>query len=221
MMALLFDLDGTMLDTDALHLAAWNTLLAREARTIGMDDYKTHVMGFPNDAIMESLFPGTDQAAHAALCDEKEALFRGLLRELTPTAGLVDLLEWAGQHAVPVAVVTNAPRANAMLMLGGLGLGARFPHIVIGEELARGKPDPLPYQTALDLLGVHAGDALAFEDSLAGVRAAAGAGIATYGMLTALPEAILRAAGASAVMRDFNDTGLWAELARRCAIGSD
>lgn len=213
--ALLFDLDGTMLDTDHLHLAAYNTLLAPHARTIGLDYYKSRIMGFPNDDIMDGLFPGMARARQQALSEEKEALFRGLLRQLTPTAGLAELLAWAERHAVPAAVVTNAPRANAMRMLDGLGLGTRFPVVVIGDELARGKPDPLPYLTALAQLGVGPSDALAFEDSLAGVRAAAGAGIATFGMLTALPEATLRAAGACAVLRDFRDPGLLAELARR------
>lgn len=215
--ALLFDLDGTMLDTDQLHLAAYNTLLARYERTIGLDYYKSRIMGFPNDDIMDGLFPGLARAQQQGLSEEKEALFRGLLSELTPTAGLLDLLDWAKAHAVPVAVVTNAPRANAMLMLGGLGLAERFPHIVIGDELEHGKPHPLPYLTALKALGIEASDALAFEDSLAGVRAAFGAGIATFGMLTSLSEDRLRGAGACAVINDFQDPGLLAELARRQA----
>ena len=218
--ALLFDLDGTMVDTDHLHLAAYNTLLAPFERGIGADYYKSRIMGFPNDDIMEGLFPGMERARQHALSEQKEALFRGLLRELTPIAGLRELLHWAQVHAVPVAVVTNAPRANAMLMLRGLDLDARFPVVVIGEELERGKPDPLPYLTALEALGVDAANALAFEDSLAGVRAASGAGIATFGMLTSLPEDRLRAVGACAAIPDFRDPGLQAELARRRPVAA-
>lgn len=83
---------------------------------------------------------------------------------------------------------------------------------MIGGELARGKPDPLPYLTALRLLDASADQALAFEDSLAGVRSAAAAGIHTFGMLSGLEETQLREAGARSIIRDFNDEALWQRL---------
>ena len=87
--------------------------------------------------------------------------------------------------------------------------------LVIGEELERGKPDPLPYSTALARLGAAPSGAAAFEDSLSGVRAAAAAGIATVGLLAALAEDALRAAGAFAVAPDFEDLALLAFLRER------
>ena len=80
----------------------------------------------------------------ARLAEEKERLFRSLAGRMTPLPGLTELLGWADALSLKTAVVTNAPRANAEMMLGALGLGARFPVLVIGDELARGKPDPLP-----------------------------------------------------------------------------
>ncbi|WP_163009790.1 HAD family hydrolase, partial [Pseudomonas viridiflava] len=101
-------------------------------------------------------------------------------------------LDHAGQLGPKTAVVTNAPRENAMAMLTGLGIVDRFETIVIGGELARGKPHPMPYLTALELLGVSADEAIAFEDSLAGVQSAHAAGIHTFGMLSGLQEQQLR-----------------------------
>lgn len=210
---LLFDLDGTLTDTDALHFEAYRRLLAPAGRAITHDDYRHRIMGAANEAIMAWLFPGESRARHLALAEEKESLFRAQLTTVTPTPGLPALLDWAAQCGIRTAVVTNAPRANAEAMLDGLGLLRHFETLVIGDELARGKPDPLPYQTALDRLGRGAERALAFEDSRSGVESASRAGIPTIGMTTGLDEAALRAAGAIAAIADFNDPWLSARLA--------
>ncbi len=207
---LLFDLDGTLTDTDQLHLEAYRRILA--PRELSEAEYKVQVMGQANAAIMGWMFPGLPAHEHQRLADEKERLFRSMVDRLHPTPGLMGLLAWAERHGIKTAVVTNAPRDNAELMLAGLGLADRFPVLVIGDELARGKPDPLPYRTALERLDSTPGQALAFEDSRSGVQAAAAAGIETIGMLTGLDEATLKAAGATWTMRDFSDPRFLAKL---------
>jgi HAD superfamily hydrolase (TIGR01509 family) len=211
---LLFDLDGTLTDTDALHLKAYQTLLAPLGRSVTADEYKSRIMGAANDAIMAWLFPEQPIARHRVLADEKERLFRSFADRMEPLAGLVDLLAWAQANGIKTAVVTNAPRANAEMMLAALGLDDRFPVLVLGDELARGKPDPLPYLTALERLGARAGAALAVEDSRSGVQSASAAGVETIGMLTGLDAETLRAHGAAATIRDFADPWLKAKLER-------
>lgn len=217
---LLFDLDGTLTDTDALHLQAFRDLLTPSGRELSHDDYRTRIMGAANDAIMAWLFPDESPARHREIADEKEARFRALARSMQPLAGLPALLGWAARNAIKTAVVTNAPRANAEMMLGALGLSDRFPVVVIGDEIARGKPDPLPYLTALDRLGATAEQAIAFEDSRSGVHAAHAAGIETIGMLTGLDAATLRASGASATIRDYADPWLLEKLEREFVAAS-
>jgi beta-phosphoglucomutase len=146
------------------------------------------------------------------LSEHKEQLFRDQLETLTPTPGVLKVLDWADANGVPYAVVTNAPRPNAEMMLHGLGLDKRMTELVIGDELERAKPDPLPYRTGLQRLGATAERALAFEDSLPGIRAAHGAGIATYGIRTAHPDEALLGSGAVAAITDFTDAGLWRRL---------
>jgi HAD superfamily hydrolase (TIGR01509 family) len=214
---LLFDMDGTLTDSDALHFRAFNMLLEDSGRAIDHAYFNAHIIGRTNDVIMAELFPGLDAGAYRALAERKETLFRSQLGALEPVPGALELLDYADRAGWPKAVVTNAPRRNAEAMLAGLGIAGRFDAVVIGEELAHAKPHPLPYLSALERLGCNPADALAFEDSHAGVRAAAAAGVATFGMLTSLPEAALREAGAFAMLRDFNDPVLWTELARRDA----
>jgi HAD superfamily hydrolase (TIGR01509 family) len=212
---LLFDLDGTLVDTDALHLRAYQALLARFGRGIDLAEFRTRIMGFANADIAAAYFPELDAAGQAAISAEKESLFRASLRALTPTPGLLALLDRAEAAGWAMAVVTNAPRANAEAMLGGLGLAGRFAHIVIGDELDHGKPHPLPYLTGLRLSGGDARRALAFEDSPSGVRSAMAAGIETVGMLSGLGAAALHEAGARHVIVDFADPALAALLAAR------
>jgi beta-phosphoglucomutase-like phosphatase (HAD superfamily) len=81
--------------------------------------------------------------------------------------------------------------------------------MIFGEELHAGKPDPLPYRLALRDLQVEAPAALAFEDSITGLRSATGAGLRTVGVATSQSADALLGAGASIVIRDFSDRGLW------------
>ena len=210
--SLLFDLDGTLVNTDELHFGAFQILLGERGRSITMETYRRRIMGATNDAIMREFFSDVPESHHQELAERKEALFRASVTQLQPTAGALQVFDWAQSRGVGIAVVTNAPRANAELMLNGLGLADRIDWLVIGDELARGKPDPLPYLTGLQQLGGHAQRALAFEDSLSGIRAASAAGIYTFGMRTGLPAQTLFDAGANDIIDDFTAASLWCML---------
>jgi HAD superfamily hydrolase (TIGR01509 family) len=216
--ALLFDLDGTLTDTDKLHLLAMQQLLLEEGRVLTEAEFDAHVSGRANADLCRYLFPERSVAEHQVFADRKEARFRALSPTLQPTAGLVRLLEHAEQTGIGMAVVTNAPRANAVHMLNAMGLGERFKHVLVAEELPRAKPDPLPYLTGLQCLQARASHALAFEDSVPGVTAASRAGIFTVGLSTSqAPEALL-AAGAQLVVADFEDPRLWALMGQMSGV---
>ncbi|WP_411835729.1 HAD family hydrolase [Pseudomonas chlororaphis subsp. aurantiaca] len=213
--ALLFDLDGTLTDTDQLHLLALQQLLLEEdGRVFTHQEFEAHVSGQANANMCRYLFPQRSVAEHEAFADRKEARFRQLSPQLTPMPGLLRLLDFARERGIGMCVVTNAPRANAEHMLAVLGLGDRFETVLVAEELPRAKPDPLPYLTGLECLGASAEAGIAFEDSIPGLTAAVGAGIFTVGLATSQsPEALL-AAGAHLVVEDFNDPQLWAVIER-------
>ncbi len=207
--ALLFDLDGTLVDTDHLHHAAFVTILGERERALTLAEYRTHIMGQANDAILDRYFPGEGQA----VLDRKEGMFReSLAASVTPVAGIHALLDWAEATGVGCAVVTNAPRANAVAMLDAAGLAERLPLLIIGDECERAKPDPAPYRAAMAALGVTPSRSVAFEDSRSGLRAARGAGAHVFGMTTGLsPEELLQA-GAHEVIDDFTAPALRACL---------
>lgn len=213
--ALLFDLDGTLTDTDTLHLQAFRQLLHDyDGRELTQEQFDLQVSGRSNGLLFADLFPQADAAQRQALAERKEALFRELSPSLEPLPGLLRLLDHARQHAVGVCVVTNAPRLNAEHMLAAMGLNGRFEHVLVADELARPKPDPLPYLTGLQRLQAQARQALAFEDSLPGVKAASDAGIFTVGLATTQTAERLHEAGAQLVIDDFNDSRLWVLIER-------
>jgi HAD superfamily hydrolase (TIGR01509 family) len=213
--AFLFDLDGTLTDTDKLHLLAVQQLLHEEdGRTFTEEQFKAHASGRANADMCRYLFPDRSVAEHEAFASRKEALFRQLSPQLEPLQGLLALLDHAQAQGIPMAVVTNAPRRNAEHMLGALGLAERFDSVVVAEELPRAKPDPLPYLTGLAKLNGAAEAAIAFEDSVPGLTAAVQAGIFTVGLATSQSPQALLDAGASLVIDDFSDPRLWQVIAR-------
>src|SRR5262245_45331116 len=111
--ALLFDLDGTLTDTDHQHLEAFRLLLQDFGRSITVEHYRSRIMGHANEEIWPELFPDESPERRIALAYHKEQLFRDQLATLTPTPGVLAVLDWADANGVPYAVVTNAPRANA------------------------------------------------------------------------------------------------------------
>lgn len=213
--ALLFDLDGTLADSDPLHFLAYRDVLAQRGIPIDEHYFATRMSGHSNADICRTLFPGDSADEHARVAAEKEARFRASLGQIQPVAGLAPLLQWAKQHGLALAVVSNAPRANIVAVLNALAIAGHFPTVISGEELPRGKPDPLPYATALAELGVTAEHAVAFEDAVPGLTAAVRAGLPTVGMLTTQPAEVLIQAGAVTTVRDFIDPALMGFLRGR------
>jgi HAD superfamily hydrolase (TIGR01509 family) len=214
-LALLFDLDGTLVDSDADHLAAFQRILAPFGISLDRALYTSHIMGASNAMIGDRFLAHLPAEERVAVFDTKEAAYRDGLGALEPTRGVLELLAHAEANGLPRAVVTNAPRANAEKVLSALGLTELLPIVVIGGELARSKPDPLPYLTALALTGASAGKAVAFEDSLSGVRAAVAAGLAVVGITTGLPAERLVEAGAVFAVKDFEDRRIYELIAAK------
>ncbi|HXT08284.1 MAG TPA: HAD-IA family hydrolase [Roseiarcus sp.] len=215
--ALLFDLDGTLVDSDPDHLAAFQAVFAPYGIALDRALYATHIMGASNAMIGERFLAHLPVEERKAVFEAKEAAYRDGLGALAATPGAAELLAYAGARGLPCAVVTNAPRANAEKVLAAIGLAELFPILVIGGELARAKPDPLPYLTGLERTGAAAARSMAFEDSLSGVQAAVAAGLAVVGITTGLPAERLLEAGAVIAAQDFRDPRIYALIAAKAA----
>jgi HAD superfamily hydrolase (TIGR01509 family) len=207
--ALLFDIDGTLADTDALHLEAFNQVLGPRGHVFDRARFSKELQGFSNASIGERFLADEPPKRRATIMGEKEAAFRKLVSgQIQPVPGLMTLLALADDADIPMAAVTNAPRLNAEMLLSGLGIVHRFKALVIGDELAHGKPHPMPYLEGLRAVSALPNLSLAFEDSRSGIQSASAAGIATIGIRTSLSHADMLAAGAVTTARSFDDPEL-------------
>jgi HAD superfamily hydrolase (TIGR01509 family) len=207
--AILFDLDGTLANTDPLHFQTWQQVLQDYDMDIDRPFYDAHISGRLNPVIVQDLLPQLSLLEGQQLADRKEALFREIALSLTPLAGLLDLLGWIDERRLKKAVVTNAPRENVNFVLEVLKLMDTFDAVVLAEEVTAGKPDPAPYQLVLNQLGICAQEAIAFEDSPSGIKSAVAAGIYTVGIASTHDPNHLSEAGAAMVIADFSEKKLW------------
>ncbi|BAY27231.1 HAD family hydrolase [Calothrix sp. NIES-2100] len=210
--AILFDLDGTIVNTDPIHYQAWQQKLASYGIEIDETFYQSRISGRLNPEIVKDILPQLSPADGEKFADEKEALFRELAANLQPLSGFSELIEWTQAHQLKRALVTNAPRLNVEFILDVLGIKEVFQTIVLAEDCTAGKPDPTPYNVALNNLGIQAPEAIALEDSPSGIRAAVAAGIRTIGIASTHDPKILLEVGAFIAIPDFTNLQLWTLL---------
>lgn len=212
---LLFDLDGTIAETDHLHFEAFKSVFTPHGVDIDWDVYTARVIGRNNPEIAADFLPHVPVDDHAAIMESKEAAYRERLHSVESASGLLALLDWADAESIPCAVVTNAPRLNADAVLAMLDIRHRFKVLVIGPELRQAKPHPMPYLTALETLGGDASRSVGFEDSRAGVASASAAGLGVVGITSTFDASILQASGAHVAGRDFTDPAVLDFVRRR------
>uniref|UniRef100_A0A1D1YHS7 Phosphorylated carbohydrates phosphatase TM_1254 n=1 Tax=Anthurium amnicola TaxID=1678845 RepID=A0A1D1YHS7_9ARAE len=215
--AVLFDIDGTLCDSDPIHYFAFREMLQEIGYNNGVpiteEFFVKHISGRHNDDIAHFLFPDWDYQKAMKFMDDKEAMFRRIAAEkLKPVNGLHNLCKWIMDRGLKRAAVTNAPRANAELMISILGLSDFFDALVVGSECERAKPFPDPYLKGLKELGASSNHTFIFEDSASGIKAGVAAGMPVVGITTRNPEELLMEAGATFLIKDFEDPKLWMAL---------
>jgi HAD superfamily hydrolase (TIGR01509 family) len=208
--ALLFDLDGTLADTDSLHLPTWVDVLEPYGVRVDEEFYRDSISGRNTSEIVRDLLPELSDEENRSVGDAKEARFRERATELEPLPGLVDFVDLGRERGMSIVLVTNAPEENVQAILLALELGDLFDAIVLADEVEAVKPDPAPYRAALGKTGVPPERALAFEDSISGISSAVAAGVPTVGITSSQDHAKLCGAGAFMTAGDFTDARLLA-----------
>ena len=179
----IFDLDGTIVDTEPLQQLAFNRLLAKNGidYCISEEEYGRVFVGVSVQENAEWLIrrfcmPNTPDEIRAA----HDMLYARLIADqqnLAAMPGLMTLLAHLQARDIACGVATGSPRAHAEMVLRGLKIDSHFRAVVTGSDISKPKPDPEIYLRALQALEVEPNEAIALEDSAAGIAAAKAAGL--------------------------------------------
>jgi beta-phosphoglucomutase family hydrolase len=185
--ALIFDMDGTIVDNMRFHDDAWESWHLGHDLPFDRTTFAARTAGMAGNEIISTYFPKAAIAELDAMSDAKEALYRQAYRpHVAASAGFLDLVARAEAAGVPMAVGTAAPPANIEVVLDTLSLRPRFATIVAPSQGFRGKPHPDMFLAAAERMKVDPADCIVFEDAPLGVEAARRAGMRAVALLTLL-----------------------------------
>lgn len=182
--AVLWDLDGTLVDSGELHWRAWVETMAAEGIAITREQFLAS-FGRRNDSFVpEWLGEGATPERVERVGEEKEARYRRLVREhgLAPLPGAARWLARLQEEGWAQAVASSAPRCNVEIMLEALDFRGCFQALVAAEDVQKGKPHPEVFLTAAARLEVEPFRCVVVEDAAAGVEAARRAGMRSIGV---------------------------------------
>jgi HAD superfamily hydrolase (TIGR01509 family) len=197
--ALLFDLDGTLIDSMPLHERSWRAWFAEQGKSFDDAGFFAATAGRTNFEILRDLYRGRPDAELHALAGRKEALYREIAAsELTLIPGAIAYCVAARAAGLKLAVCTAAPAENIAVAFKRFGLGSLVDTVTSpseprfggapGETL-RGKPHPDIFAEAARRLGVPPEACLVYEDAPLGIEAARRAGMRAVALTTTLPAA--------------------------------
>ena len=208
--AILWDLDGVIVDSGEYHLAAYRWLLGQRGVELTSGYYYSRLFGRRNWDILQDVIGPLSEDEVRRLAEQKEQKFRELVRgKITALPGAVDLLRRADEAGIRQSIVSSTPRANIEMIVETLGIGGYLDAIVGEEDSERGKPDPQPFTTAADRLGVPYERCVVIEDAPEGIQAGKAAGMRTIGVTTTRPTERLVEAGADLVVLSLEDPRAW------------
>ena len=184
----IFDMDGVLVDSYRAHFESWRRLTCSHGVTITEQQFAS-TFGQTNQYIIP-LFWG-EQAGEdwPEWADEKEALFRQILREDFPEMdGAGELLAALDEAGFVLAIGSSAPPENVEAALGSLSNGNLFAATVNASEVALGKPNPQVFLTAAEKIGIGPDRCAVVEDAPAGLEAAKAAGMAAIALTGSAPR---------------------------------
>jgi beta-phosphoglucomutase len=186
--ALLFDLDGTLIDSMPLHHVAWREWHAEVALPFDEDGFFLATAGRTNQEILAELFPSHSDDERGAMAERKEDLYcLAAATQLGEVRGALAAMRQARERGLKLAICTAAPNRNIAVAFDRFALGDLVETTVSPEQGFRGKPHPDLFTEAARRLDVPASACLVFEDAPLGVEAARRAGMPAFALTTTMP----------------------------------
>jgi beta-phosphoglucomutase len=187
--AVIFDMDGVLVNSNPYHLAKWVDFLNHHRISFREEELPELILGKRNDTAFE-YFLGPDLTPEESkrLSEEIEESFRKVFKpHAKPLPGLDALIKECHAADVPMAVASSAVRTNIEFVVDALGYRPYFRTMVSGDEVTHAKPDPEIYLKAAAHLGINPADSVAFEDSYVGIGAVKNAGMKCVAIASTFP----------------------------------
>jgi len=173
--ALLFDCDGTLVDTMGLHQVVWAELFAEHGFTL-TDEWWEETGNVALEPFVRAALPEASDQLMAQLRDDSITLFSERLHLLEPLDHVVDVAR-RFHGILPMAVCSGGFRQPVLDSLDAVGITSLFDHVVTADDVLHSKPAPDLYLLGMDRLGVRADEVIVYEDSAIGIASALAAGV--------------------------------------------
>jgi HAD superfamily hydrolase (TIGR01509 family) len=206
--AVLWDMDGTIVDSSSYHKQAWRDTFHRQGIEFTEDAYQ-FTLGRRNDEIIRRYFdPGLSPKEVDTIAAQKEEFFRKCIKgNIRPFPFVIEMIKSLADAECRLAVVSSATLENIRFITEELGISTFFDLFITGKDVTAGKPSPLGYLKASDRLGVPARDCIVIEDAAAGVSAAKRGGMYCIAVTNTCPKEAL--AEADIVVNRLDEINIW------------
>lgn len=184
--AVIFDIDGTLIDNNSYHIKAWQQFYKERNRTLTEEEYKEHFNGKTNTDVLAHVFKNPLSAEETdRYTSEKEDLYRKLYApHIAPVKGLLNLLQQIDSAGIPMAIATSGIKVNIDYMFNHIPIEHYFKTVIYSKHIKKGKPDPEIYFLTAEKLSILPANCVVFEDSVAGVQSAKLAGMKVIAITT-------------------------------------
>ena len=200
------DLDGVVVDTEALHLEATMMVFDRHGLSMPGDDPGAWIGRTDRDIFNEVLEKaGRHDLDVDSLLSRKHDVYGEIVHRIQAIPGSRDFIRAVAASPLRLGLATSSERINQQRAFDALGLDGFFDAVVTATDVTRTKPDPEPYRLAVERLRLEPSDCFVVEDSFNGVRSARDAGCHAIGLSTSFSEERLLAAGALKVVHSFDE----------------
>jgi beta-phosphoglucomutase len=200
--AVIFDMDGVVIDSHPAHRKAWHTFLRTLDRDVCDKELDYILDGRKREDILRHFLGNLSPEQLHHYGKQKDAFFRKQTCHVRTMPGLLDFLEQLRKRDIPLAIATSASERRTHRTLKRLRLCHYFSAVITANDVVTSKPDPAIYRLACQSLAVTPNDAVAVEDAFSGVQAAKAAGLHCVGIPGDQDARRLIAAGADLVLRD-------------------
>ncbi|MDB5262269.1 MAG: haloacid dehalogenase superfamily protein [Adhaeribacter sp.] len=184
--AVIFDMDGVIIDSNPYHKEAWLQFAEKHNIELKEEEVGEKIFGKTNTTALRDVFGKEfSPEENMKLGEEKEAIYRELHeKDLVPIPGVRQYLERLKQNGIPMAVATNAPVSNVDFIMERTGLRHYFEVVIDSSSVKNGKPDPEIYLKSAEKLGMPPARCIVMEDSVPGAEAGLRAGMKVIAITT-------------------------------------